>query len=152
MDDGHEHNPQRAVLLTLAGSLVFSGSINSNECIEWDWDRVPVALGMGTAKDHLLLKRGKEEFQSEFRIAQVSWEEFHYRGIQAEQNHVGRHTMESGGFMLMICLMPTRRSVRQKSKQAALQVLKGILDACMHAPLWGIGLSITVQKCISSMG
>ena len=110
--------------------MVFTGRTNEEECAEWDWERVPVALGMQTAKDHLLLRRGMSEFQKEFSVAQVSFNQFHYRGLGSNKE-TGRHTMESTALLLMIALMASRKSVRNNCKIAALEVLKAFLQLCM---------------------
>ena len=123
-------NPQGALLCTVRDGMAFTGNINQEDAVEWDWDRVPVALGMQTAKDHLLLRRGRCEFEKEFSVAQVSFSQFHYRGLGSDKE-TGKHTMESTALLLMIALMPCRKSVRNNCKVAALETLKAFLELCM---------------------
>ena len=121
---------QKAFLLRLVHGDVLTGKLNTNGNAEWDWSRVAHTLQMQTEKDHLLLKRGNEEFEDEFRVAQVSFDEFHYRGRQNEEGMHG-HSMESRALWLMLSLLPMRRQVRAKVKSNAIALLKSLMDAML---------------------
>lgn len=143
-DSGHgnESDNCKAILCRLKDNLVFTGAVNTEGHIEWDWDRVPAALQMATDKDHLLLKRGLKEFMDEFAIAQVSFNEFHYRGKDAELGMKGKHTMESRGLLLMIALIPVRKASKVKAKETSLHLLKMFLEVSMHGQEQSVGVSI----------
>ena len=150
-------------LLRLLNGKVLTGKVNNSGHSEWDWSRVTNALDMKTAKDHVFLKRGKDEFQDEFRLAQVSFEEFHYRG-QDIQGECGVHTMESRALWLMLCLLPLRKQVRANVKQKAVGLVKMLIDAMLAAGSGNASLLLqgtifgtdfqyhSKQVCFSSLG
>lgn len=127
-DQVHSHRP---LCLRIKEGVAFTGCINADDWVEWDWDRVPDAVEMKTAKDHLMLKRNMEEFRREFALAQVSFSEFHYRGQEEPKETRGRHTMESRALLLMLALMPTRKSTKVTTKETSLWILKSMLDIIM---------------------
>ena len=148
-DAGHGDGPGncKAIMCRLQDNLVFTGGVNTEGHIEWDWDRVPAALQMATDKDHLLLKRGHKEFMDEFAIAQVSSNEFHYRGIGSEIGMKGKHTMESRALLLMIALVPGRKASKVKAKETSLQLLKLFVEVSMKGQKQSLGVSIFGHDC-----
>lgn len=110
-----------------------AGHINDNDCAEWDWGYIPAAVGMSSSKEFRYLKQNGEEFQAEFQKAQISFDEFHYRGRepQCKESEKGGHSMESRGLILMLSLLPQRRQVRSEVKAAAMSLLASVIAAML---------------------
>lgn len=141
----NKDNPQGAVLCTVKEDTFLVGCLNEEQSCEWDWDRVPLAIGMATSKDHRFLQRNMDEFKTEFQLAQVPFDQFHYRGFSENGERTrdtGRHTMESQALILIISLLPTRKQVKAECKSAAILLLKNIM-ALVHAPSLGMTSSLT---------
>ena len=112
--------------------VVLTGQRNAHGHIEWDWARVSAALGLGSEKDFLLLRRNSEEFKAEFQQAQCSFDEFHYRGMDQGRGKVGLHTMESRALFLMLSLFPLRRQTKAASKEMSLKLLGTLVGKAMQ--------------------
>lgn len=121
----------RAIMLRIFDGKALTGQINETGHAEWDWSRVPDALGMKTDKDHVLLVRNKENFKQDFALAQVSWSEFIYNNREKYlQGH--SHRMQSRGLVLMVCLILIRKQVKVSVKEKAVTLLKHLVDFCMQ--------------------
>ena len=133
MEDNQEEKfEEQPFLCRITEDHVLTGHINTAGDAEWEWSRVSAALGLETNKDGVLLKRGFQEFESHFQEAQLSMEEFKYRGQGADKGKRGCHSMGSRALVLMLCLFPTRKQSRVKAKEGALNMLKALLDRCMQ--------------------
>lgn len=132
MDSADEEptEPERPFSLAVFDDNVLTGKINSQGYAEWDWARVPVALQLRSDKDHRFLKRNHKEFESEFQGAQLSLNEFHYRG-KGSDSEKGLHSIESRGLCLMLCLLPQRKQTPSQAKGLAFKLLKALADTCM---------------------
>ena len=127
-DEGFEVKP---FVCRLSSTTVLSGQINSHGHAEWEWSRVNAAVQLETQREGLFLKRGLEEFKTEFLQAQLSINEMHYRGAKAGAGEKGRHTVESRALVLMLCILATRRQTRVQSKEMSVKLLRNLLQECM---------------------
>ena len=109
------------------GDFTLAGFLNSNGDAEWDQARVLDNLGMQGSKDFVFLKRNKGSFDQELEDAEVPENEVHFRGASSNQRHMG-HTYESRALLLLLCLVPSKRSSKQASKEAAMRFLQKILQ------------------------
>ena len=130
----------KPVVLQVKPTVVFTGSINGDGHVEWDWERVPPALAMGYHKDWRMLKRCEDEYKTEFMTAQTPWSEFHYRGKQFKRGT----TMESRALILMIALMPTRRQAKVNTKETSLWILKALVEITMGSSFHSCACTIMV--------
>lgn len=117
-------------MLRVHDTQVLTGKISGQGFAEWDWCRIPAAIGLRTAKDHVLLKRNMAEFEREFQIGQISFEQFHYRGQDAGSSS-GLHSMESRALVLMLCLLCLKKQIKADVKCVTLAFIKSLLDTCM---------------------
>ena len=145
MADEEEGLQVQPFLCRVDDDAVLTGQVNRRGHIEWEWSRVSAAVKLETQKDGLFLKRGLEEFQTEFLHAQLSMDELHYRGADAGRGEVGRHTVESRALVLMLCLFPLRRQTRKQAKELSLRLLKALMDRSMQA--WTGCVDLAVPAC-----
>lgn len=122
---------KRPFLCRVNDDCTLTGHINDDGNAEWDWSRVNAFLKFQTAKEGISLRRCMEEFKGEFVQAQLSFEEFHYRGKSAGRGETSRHTLESRALMVVVCLMCLRRQTPVLAKQMALTLLGILLHRCM---------------------
>lgn len=144
MDECQEDDsvPVKPFLCRINEEVVLTGQLNSHGHIEWEWSRVCDALKLETQKDGLLLKRGLEEFRTEFLEAQLSFSEFHYRGKDAGPGSVGKHTMESRALILMLCLLPLRRQTRVQAKEMAWSLLQSLVGRRIQKGTHSIDITV----------
>ena len=117
--------PEKSFVLKLQDHTLV-GIINSDGCAEWDWRYISAALDMKRSKDHVYLRANHQEFQSEFREAQIPFDQFHYRA--AKGGPIG-HTMESRALMLMMCLVPLRKQASKPVKTTAISLLNLLISS-----------------------
>lgn len=128
-DEGKEQ--EKPFLLRVLHGHVLAGQLNSDGNAEFEWARVPPILGLETSKDHLFLKRGMDMFEQEFKLAQLSFSEFRYRGQDSPAKLRGFHTVESRGLVVILCCMPVRKQCTATAKEKTFQLLKSLVDTCM---------------------
>lgn len=164
VDDDEEQEPvankeeyQGFVLKINQHSLV--GHINEYGCAEWDWGYVSSAVKLQKTKDFKYLANNKAEFQAEFANAQVSFGEFHYRGID-NPGEKG-HTMESRAMLLMIWLVACRRQTSKAAKAAAISLVSSLITAMIgmtgeilkfHATIFGTDWQYHSQELVFEHG
>ena len=132
--------------VTVCNDFVLTGSVGTNGA-EWDWNRIPAALGLGTEKDYLLLTRNQAEFQEAFREAEVPWSEFHYQGKGSESKNRGLHTMETRAMFVMLCLMVCRKAVKTGAKRMAFNIIKALIGLCMLTTNHGMHCTVLGHDC-----
>lgn len=123
---------QQPFLCRINEDFALTGQINTRGDAEWDWSRISKAIKLETSKDGVLLKRGLKEFEWHFQEAQLSFEEFQYRGQGAEKGKRGSHSMGSRALVLMLCLFSTRKQSKVTAKEESLKLLKTLLGRCMQ--------------------
>ena len=131
-DDDNEDGAEevKPFLFRFSDGNTLTGKINSSGIAEFDWARVPAAVGMKTDKSHPFLKRNEAALQQEFLEAHVGWSSYQYRGV-GQGSSTGLHTVESWGLWVMIAFLPLRKQTLAKTKTNALQLLKSLVEVCL---------------------
>ena len=114
-----------AVLLKIDGEALH-GVLNSDRNIEWEWSRVAANIKLSSNKPYLMLKRWGEDLAAEFAAAEIPWSQYHYRGMDASKDK-GHHTFESRALILILALVPMKRSTSPETKYQSLHLLKGLV-------------------------
>ena len=107
---------------SLAGHCL-GGVIGSEGPPEWEWSRVQDALGIKGTRDHHLLWRNRESFQSEMEAAEIPSHQLHYRGREDADPHKTGHTVESRAMLLIFIVLLGRKKYKADVKQTGALLL-----------------------------
>lgn len=144
-DEAFAEMPTKPFTVNLMNDIVFTGSVDDVGA-QWDWARIPEAVGFGTEKDHVMLLRNAQQFQEECEQAEVPWSSFHYKG-QGSSKDKGLHTMGSCALFLMLSLCACRRAVKQNHKLMALKLLRSLIGLTMLTATFTMNCTIFGTDC-----